>query len=288
MKRRLFVAIASLVLAGCAELQLFIANTASSAGPFSATDDVAYGTEPRQKLDIYRPKHLAGAAPDARLPVVVFFHGGGWTSDSKDEYRFVGAALAEQGWLGVVPSYRLHPKVEFPTFVEDAALAVAWVRRYAREYGGDPARIFVMGHSAGAHLALLIALDNHYLAAVGASARDIKGVIGLSGPYDFLPLVNDRLKQIFAPALDLADSQPIHFARADAPPMLLVHGDADEIVSVQNSISLAAAIERLGGEVTLKVYKGRSHGDIVAGFSNLRRDDPPVLTDVRRFIEAHP
>jgi acetyl esterase/lipase len=288
MMRRLLVVFATLLLVDCANLQLFVANVASAGGPYILTQNIAYGREPRQKLDIYHPESKPGAATQGQLPVVVFFHGGRWSEDSKDDYRFVGATLAEHGWLGIVPSYRLYPKVKFPAFVEDAALAVAWVQQHAAAYGGDPRRLFVMGHSAGAHLALLITLDRRYLAAVGSTASAIRGAIGLSGPYDFLPYPTDYIKGVFAGAADPLDTQPIHFARADAPPILLVHGGADEMVATRNSISLAAALERLGGDVTLKIYQGGSHGDTVAGFSNLRREGPPVLDDVARFIAAHP
>jgi acetyl esterase/lipase len=289
--RRALVAIAALLIVGCADFKLVVANVASTGGAFTATENVAYGSEPRQKLDIYHPHrgpHRGPRSTDGeRLPVVVFFHGGGWTSDSKDQYRFVGAALAEKDWLAIVPSYRVYPKVRFPAFVEDAALAVKWVREHASEYGGDPERIFVMGHSSGAHLALMIVLDRRYLAAIGSSADDIKGVIGLSGPYDFLPFRTVHFKRVFAGTKDLHDTQPIRFARADAPPALLVHGSADTVVLPQNSVNLAQAIERLGGRVTLKIYEGRNHGDVVAGFSSLRHGDPPVLSDIAQFIEKN-
>ena len=281
------IVIACATLAACADVELFVANIASEGGPYRRADNLAYGTEPRQKLDIYRPDHAPAATGGTGLPVVVFFHGGSWASDSKNEYRFVGAALAEKGWLGIVPSYRLYPEVAFPTFVEDAALAVAWAAKHAAEFGGDPKRLFVMGHSAGAHLALSIALDRHYLATVGASADDIKGVIGLSGAYDFLPFTSTAVQRVFAGVTNPLDTQPIHFARADAPPILLLHGTADELVPVSNSRNLADAIRRAGGDVTLKLYEGRAHGDTVAVFSALSGSGPPVLADITEFIESH-
>ena len=287
--RLLALAVASLALAACADFKLFVANVAAAGGPFTHTDDVAYGSETRQRLDVYRPKNPpAAAAAGAGLPVVVFFHGGTWATESKDDYRFVGATLAEHGWLGIVPSYRVYPKVEFPAFVEDAALAVAWAEKHAAEYGGDPKRVFVMGHSSGAHLALLVALDRHYLAATGVNADAIRGVIGLAGPYDFLPFASKHIARVFADARDPLDTQPIHFARGDAPPILLLHGTSDEMVPTSNSRNLAEAIRRAGGDVTLKLYEDADHGDLVAAFSSLGGDTPPVLEDIARFIAAHP
>jgi acetyl esterase/lipase len=293
--QRALVAVAVFLLAGCADLQLFFANAASDREPCTAKGGQAYGSEPRQKLDIYSPFKPArsrnrrpNCAADGSVPVVVFFHGGGWTSDSKDEYRFVGATLAAKGWLAVVPSYRVYPKVRFPVFVDDAAQAVAWVEAHAAEYGGDPTRIFVMGHSSGAHLALLVALDKSYLAAYGASANDIAGVIGLSGPYDFLPFANAKLRHVFAGAADPLVTQPIHFVRADAPPVLLLHGSADTVVAPQNSVNLATAIARAGGRVTLRIYDLRDHADLVAAFSELKEDPAPVLRDLEAFVGKTP
>ncbi len=288
--QRALLAVAVVLLAGCADLELFVANAASDRVPCTAKGGLAYGSEPRQKLDIYQSiqddsrSRRPNCAADGSAPVVVFFHGGGWTSDSKDEYRFVGATLATKGWLAVVPSYRVYPKVRFPVFVDDAARAVAWVQAHAAEYGGDPTRIFVMGHSSGAHLALLIALDKSYLAAYGASANDIAGVIGLSGPYDFLPFANAKLRHVFAGAADPLVTQPIHFVRADAPPILLLHGSADTVVAPQNSVNLAAAIARAGGRVTLRIYDLRDHADLVAAFSELTEDPAPVLRDLEVFV----
>jgi acetyl esterase/lipase len=247
---RIALAAACVMLAACADFKLFVANIAAAGGPFMRTDNIAYGSARRQRLDVYRPKQQPATGPQAApaagagvgLPVVVFFHGGTWATESKDDYRFVGATLAEHGWLGIVPSYRVYPQVEFPAFVEDAALAIAWTEKHAAEYGGDPRRIFVLGHSSGAHIALLVALDPRYLTSAGAGADAIRGVIGLSGPYDFLPFASARIARVFEHARDPLDTQPIHFARGDAPPVLLLHGTADAMVPAANSQKLAESM----------------------------------------------
>ena len=212
------------LLSGCTAAAFFAANVPSAFGPYERTADLAYGPESRQQLDVYVPD-----APAAEpRTVIVFIHGGSWETGSKGAYRFVGSSLAEQGFIAVLPSYRLSPAVRFPVFVEDAARAVAWTLRNIDRYGGNPQRVFVMGHSAGAHIALLLTLDRHYLAATGVSADDLRGVIGLSGPYDF-KIDSDLLRSVFGAAPDPRQTQPVRFVRGDAPPLLLIHGTADQI-----------------------------------------------------------
>jgi acetyl esterase/lipase len=285
LARWILVALAAAGLTGCADLQLLIANVAVANGAFRETRNVAYGSDRQQQLDIYRPPG-SSAANDAPRPVVVFFHGGSWSADSKNEYKFVGVALAEQGWIGVVPNFRQYPQVRFPAFVDDAARAIAWVHDNVARYGGDPARIVLMGHSSGAHIAMLAALDKRYLAADGIDANEIRGVIGLSGAYDFLPLEAGRVQQVFEGVADPLDTQPVHFARADAPPILLLHGSADTMVAASNSTSLATALGSVGARFQLKIYDGRNHADLAAAFSRLSRDPPPVLADVGAFVAA--
>ena len=168
--------------------------------------DLAYGDDPRQRLDVYVPDGLAGPAP-----VALFFYGGRWQAGDKDQFQFVGQALASRGFVTVIPDYRRHPEVGFPRFVEDGAAAIAWVRDHGAELGGDPEAIHLLGHSAGAHIAALLALDHDYLAAAGVAPDAIRSFVGLAGPYDFLPLDDPTLELIFA-VEDLAATQPITFA----------------------------------------------------------------------------
>ncbi len=272
----------AVLLAGCSTLLLGVANLAARSDATTRTPDLAYGTDVRQKLDVYVPKN----SPADGAPVVVFVHGGSWANGSRDNYRFVGEALAARGCVAVLPSYRLYPQVRFPLFVEDAAHAVAWARAHAAEYGGDPQRIFIMGHSAGAHIVMLLALDEHYLRQAGMSSSDLRGVIGLSGPYDFYPFGSGFHHEVFdfggAPEL----TQPIHYVRAGAPATLLLYGSADRVVDPGNSARLADALRRAGSPVTIKVYPGASHGDTVAAFSSLKIHAAPVPGDVAQFIAA--
>lgn len=268
----------ALLAAACTPLAAF--NTLAPKDRLAAAPErgVAYGAAPRQRLDIYRP-----APGDGPAPVMVFFYGGGWDSGRREDYAFVGRALAAQGFVTIVPDYRLVPEVRFPTFVEDAAAAVAWAQDQAARYGGDRERLFLMGHSAGAYNAMMVALDTRFLAAAGGDPAGVRGVIGLAGPYDFLPFDVAASINAFAAFPEPAATQPVTFARSDAPPLLLLHGDKDETVRPRNSHALARRQRSAGGEVDVRVYEGLNHADILLALSRPLRGKAPVLADVRAF-----
>jgi len=269
----------ALFLAGCERLGFLAANVPAAFGSYQRHANIAYGPDPQQRLDVYVPK--SAALP---RPVVVFWHGGRWRYGDKADYRFVGAALAESGYVTLVANYRHYPEVKMPGFMHDAARAALWAAAHANEYGGASERLYLMGHSAGAQLAALVTLDPRYFAAAGQSAPHIAGVIGLSGAYDFLPLLEADVQDMFGPPQLYPESQPINFARADAPPMLLVHGLKDETVRPKNSSNLAAALRALGVPVTLKLYPKISHADTVAALTALLRGRAPTLADIRVFV----
>ena len=231
----------------------------------------------RGLLDVYAPKGAAGA------PMVVFFYGGGWESGERRDYRFAAVALARCGFVVAVPDYRVYPPARFPDFLPDGAKAVRWARRHAEEFGGDPGLLTLIGHSAGAYIAAMIALDPQWLDAQSMAA--LAGVVGLAGPYDFLPLHSRVLEEIFKPAGDLALTQPVTFARGDAAPMLLITGSADKVVRAENSRSLAARLRALGGDVQTKIYQRVDHSMILGVFSPVLRSFAPTLRDTAAFIE---
>ncbi len=257
-------------------LPLGLLNVLTSRRGYAVRRSVAYGGLRRQTLDLYVPDT---AAP--RAPVVVFFHGGSWDSGSKNLYTFVGQSLASAGLTVAIPNYRLYPEVVFPGFVEDAARAVAWIGSEVTK-GDRP--LFVLGHSAGAQIAILLALDGRYLSAAGSGLDSIAGAIGLSGPYDFLPLREQRYKDIF-PEEVRADSQPIAFVDEGKPPMLLVHGGADTIVLPRNTRGLAAALRARGNRVEERIYPGVGHlGTVAALIRLLTVNKAPVRADIVAFI----
>jgi acetyl esterase/lipase len=278
-RRAAFTGLIAAAVAGCSRIEFFAVNFPSVFGSHKRHADLAYGDDPQQRLDVYVPKNPA--APPA---IVVFWHGGRWSYGDKNDYRFVGAALAELGCVAVLPNYRHYPQVKMPGFMQDAARAARWAEAHAMDYGVDPQRLYLMGHSAGAHMAALVTLDSRYFAASGSPPPNIAGVIGLSGPYDFLPLREDDVKDMFGPPALYPDSQPIHFVRADAPPMLLVHGLRDDVVWPRNSINLAGSLQALGVSVTLKLYPQLTHADTVAALSPPLRGRAPIFTDIGAFI----
>jgi len=267
------------VLTACSPVGLL--NAAAPRDGITTTLDVPYAAEPRHGLDIYAPS-------GAGLPVVVFIYGGGWKDGSKSMYRFVGAALANRGFVTVIPDYRVFPQVRFPDFLRDTARAMAWTKVNIAAYGGDPNRISLMGHSAGAHIAAMLTLDRQWLGAVGLDPdRDMDAMIGLSGPYDFLPLHDPELDLIFAPAGDLRRTQPIVFARGDAVRMLLLTGTADTTVYPRNSENLAARVQAAGGRAVVKEFDGIGHRGIIAAISWPLRWLAPTLDEIVTFLHQH-
>jgi acetyl esterase/lipase len=239
---------------------------------------VPYGAGPRRTLDVYQPDAASAA------PVVVFFYGGSWQSGSKRIYKFVGAALARQGYVVVIPDYRVYPETRYPGFLEDAAQALRWTKDNAARFGGDPHKLFVMGHSAGAYIAAMLVLDSRWLRAADmAPRRDISGLIGLAGPYDFLPLSDGTLRTIFGAAADTS-TQPISHVSPGAPPTLLMTGANDQTVDPGNSTRLAARLRAAGDQATVQTYRGVGHLTIIGAFASPLRFFAPVLRDVDAFV----
>ena len=240
---------------------------------------VPFGTH-GQTLDVWAP---AGAG-SAKRPVLIFWYGGGWVKGDRDAYAFAGRAFAKAGFVVVIPDYRKVPQVRFPAFLVDGAEAVAWTRDHAAGLGGDPGRIAFAGHSAGAYTAVMLALDSQWLKAAGVDPAIVKASVGLSGPYDFYPFDKKRSIDAMSRWPRPLETQPIQYARADAPPLLLVTSTADTEVRPKNAINLAAKLRSLGAPVELKNYKGLTHEEVVMALSKPFRDKAPVLADTVAFL----
>jgi acetyl esterase/lipase len=243
--------------------------------------DIAYGADPRQKLDIYVPDGLTAPAP-----VLLFFYGGSWESGNRGDYLAFGQAFASKGIVTVVADYRLYPKVRWPAFVEDAAGALALVHRDIGRYGGDPSRVFVSGHSAGAYNAVMLASDPRYLKAVEGDFSWIRGVIGIAGPYDFLPLKEDDLIDIFH-GPNNRDILPIVHVDGPRPPMLLIHGTADTTVGPQNTSTMARVLQSHGSAAQTIFYKDVGHIGIILSLLPGFRGKTPLREDMAKFIQSH-
>ncbi len=234
-----------------------------------------------QTLDVWR----RGDARPAGAPVLIFFYGGGWVKGSARDYGFAARAYASRGFVVVVPDYRKVPDVRFPAFVQDGADAVRWVRDNIARYGGDPRRIAVAGHSAGAHTAAMLALDPRWLAAAGAPGA-VKAAVGLSGPYDFYPFTG-RAIAAMGRWPHPAETQPMTYARADAPPMMLITGTADTTVRPKNARNLFRRLANAGAVVVEREYPGLGHEDIAMALSLPFRGKATVLDDSSSFLRAH-
>jgi acetyl esterase/lipase len=239
-------------------------------------DHGAYASHARGRFDLYLPPQSAGA------PVMIFFYGGSWDSGSKVDYEFAGRALAGLGYVTAIPDYRLVPDVRFPAFLEDCAAATKAILGATTALDAKADSYYLIGHSAGAYNAIMLALDPRYL--VAARANPPAGAIGLAGPYDFLPFDVDATINAFANHPDPLETQPINYARKDAPSVLLLHGTDDETVRPRNTQSLAAKLQAAGANVTEKIYAGVNHAEILLAMSRPLRGRAPVLADVKAFV----
>jgi acetyl esterase/lipase len=243
--------------------------------------DIAYGSDPRQKLDLYIPDKLNPPAP-----VMLFFYGGSWKSGSKSLYRAFGQAFASRGIVTAVADYRLYPQIRYPAFVQDGARAFAWLHAHVAAHGGDPSRLFLAGHSAGAYIAVMLAADQSYLKAVRGDPAWIRGVIGIAGPYDFLPLQDDDLIAIFG-GVNRPETQPIRYIDGPRPSMLLAAGTEDETVLPRNTVRLAAKLRAFGSAVNEIHYSGVGHIGILLSLAPGFRSRTTLYRDMLDFVRAH-
>jgi acetyl esterase/lipase len=279
----LFICLAALLtLPGCTKFDML--NALVPTCGYTRTTDLAYGDQPRQRLDVYRPHGAKAGAP-----VVIFFYGGYWQYGNKNDYRFVADALTSRGFVTVLPDYRLYPAVKFPAFVEDGAGALRWTHDNIERFGGDPHHVYLMGHSAGAHIATLLTLDPHYLKDVGLSPDAIRATVGLSGPYDFMPGKMSRGVFGMTASDTAADPriEPIHFANTRGAPLLLLHGGRDETVEPGNSSRLADRIHQSGGDARAIIYTKLGHQSIVLALARPFQWLAPVLRDATTFFRQH-
>ena len=222
--------------------------------------DYVAGTEypdGKDRLDLYVPQGARNA------PVILSFHGGALSAGDRGDETFVGRRFAAAGYVTAVASYRLSPQVAHPAHIEDAAAAFAWVKRNIAKHGGDPDRIVVIGHSAGAYLAMLLVTDARYLAAHKLTPGDIKGVVPVSGFFwvDKPGVAPDRPKYVWGSDPKVwAEASPVRYLRANLPPVLLIDTDGDESWRQQQNVDFAAALRAAGNkDVSTHKVKGRTH-----------------------------
>lgn len=276
-------ALAAALLGACSPLKTLNGLVPSST--YRLDEGVAYGTAPRQQLDVYRP--LVGHAPaEGSRPLVVFFYGGTWSNGDRTSYKFVGEALASRGAVVVIPDYRLSPQVVYPVFVRDSALAMKWGIDNAARLGADPKQVYVMGHSSGGYNAAMLALDNRWLAEVGRSTKQLAGWIGLAGPYDFLPIENPKAQVAFDWPNTAPDSQPLAHASAASPRALLIAAQKDKLVNpVRNTEQMASKLSAAGVDVQVREFDNLGHMTLIGAVAKpLEWLGGPVLPPLVAFL----
>jgi acetyl esterase/lipase len=245
-------------------------------------EGVVFDPQTGLKLDVWKPVEPATQP----RPVIVFFYGGGWANGERAHYGFVAKAFAARGFVVVIPDYRKVPQVRFPSFVKDGAASLRWVQDHIGRYGGDPDKVAVAGHSAGAYIAIMLALNESYLKAAGVAPGLIKAGVGLSGPYDFLPFDSKRSINAMRAWPKPLETQPVTYVRKDAPPLLLVTGTADDTVKPRNAIILTQRLTALGSPVEFKAHEDLGHEDVVMALSKPFRGKAPVLDESVAFLES--
>ena len=272
MQRFIVLVAATLILLSLQSCVFTVLDWATPTSGYTLQKNIAYGEHIRQRLDIYSPESIKPKK------TIVFFYGGAWDSGNKENYRFVAQAFASEGYRVVIPDYRLYPEIKFPTFLEDAGAAVKWVSEATQE------PIVLMGHSAGAHIAAMLILNEKFLENTGVDQNRLQSWVGLSGPYDFLPFTSRTVKDIFSTAAKPEFSQPIYFADKKSIPALLIHGKDDKRVLPKNSINLAKALRDNNTEVKEIYYEGVGHAATVSGISVRLRHQSDAFSDILEYL----
>lgn len=253
------------------------------AGVSRVAEGVVFDPDTGLKLDVWAPE---GGGKSSR-PVLIFYYGGGWAHGARAHYGWAAKAFAAKGFVVVVPDYRKVPAVRFPAFVEDGAKATRWVQDNIARHGGDPGRVGMAGHSAGAHIAMLLTLNPEWLAKAGVAPGFVRATVGLSGPYDFLPFDSRRSIAAMRGWPRPIETQPIAYARADTPPVMVVTGASDDTVKPRNAILLAQKLNRLGATVEFRAHNDLGHEDIAMALSKPFRHRAPVLAEASAFLDRY-
>jgi acetyl esterase/lipase len=236
--------------------------------------------EPACQLDLYRLES------DKKLPCLVWFHGGGMTGGSKNDASSIAVAraFAAKGLLVACVGYRLHPKVKYPTYIEDAAAAVHWVKSHAASHGGDPQKIFVAGHSAGGYLSLMLGNDKRWLGHHGDAHTDLAGIISLSGQtITHFTIRSER--GLADTTIIVDDAAPLHYANQPCAPQLILYAEKDMAMRAEENILYLSARAAAGHkQVSGKLMADTDHGNIGG---DLAKRDNAVMREILAFIRCH-
>jgi acetyl esterase/lipase len=263
---------------------LTVHSQAQTRAAVRVTADVDYVAaadyaDKKDRLDIYAPEGASGA------PVIVSIHGGGLRAGDKSGQTFVGQRFASAGQVTVVVNHRLSPGVMHPAHIEDIAAAVAWTKKNIAKHGGDPQRLFVIGHSAGAYLAALLVLDPKYLATHGLTPRDIRGVVPVSGFFyvDRPGVAPDRPRDTWGTDVNVwKAASPATYLSANVPPLLLLYADGDDEWRRKQQDEFASALRARGSHaVEVKMISGRTHNTV---WSEMATGDEDTSRAILQFV----
>lgn len=280
------VLLLALLTTHCTDASLLFLNTIARFGNYTSYKNIAYGENSNQKLDIYIPQNIS-TIESSNVATVVFFYGGCWGACShlvKEDYQFIAQTLTKNNIITIIVDYRKYPAVLFPDIIKDAASSVEWVNKNIETYKGNSNNLYLMGHSAGAHLASMLTFNENYLN--NTTYKNIKGFIGLAGAYDFLPFDEPYQPALFAPPADYPKSQTINYINGTEPPSLLLYGNDDKRVKRRNILSLEKGIKHKKGTVVTHFYDGIDHTSIISALSIPFRASKPILNDILVFIRS--
>ena len=278
MSKVSLVIIMFIMLSGCQSTGLYLANAANDDEVYIVKKNLAYGSEAWQKLDIYYPRHT-----DKVSPTIVFYYGGSWRRGSKDDYAFVANRFTREGYVVIIPDYVKYPNDVYPAFVEDAAVVTHWISLHAKDHAIDNSRLYLMGHSAGAHIGMMLLVDDRFLKQYELDPSIYRGFIGISGPYDFVPGSN-RYRDIFGPEERYPLMQATNYIDGSEPPMFLLTAGLDWLVADSNTEKVSKAMERAGGHVQTKAYPGLGHMTIIGSLSDSLPIGSNVTSDILAFM----
>lgn len=263
-------------LSGCSSIA--VVNALTPPMGYSVSNNVAFDDRHDLKLDVYTPD----GAVDA--PVVVFFYSRRWQRGDKQDVAFVGQSLAAQGFVVMIPNARHYPQARYKQFLDDRARAVVWAHKFARAYGGSADKLVVMGFDSGAYDAAMLTLDPHWLDEDGGRVDWIKGMVGISGPYDLMPITASDLRDIFGPADQFAKTQPVNWTGGGNPPLLMIASKADGIVPVSQTDALFKAVKDANGTVEKIIYRDLSHDETLNVLSAPLRGRADELSNITAFV----
>lgn len=275
-----------IILSGCSAVQ--IVNSVSKIYPVEVEKDIAFGDNPRDTMDIYYPK--SKNENSANTPVVVFIYGGSWNRGEKSEYEFVGRKLASLGYITMLPNYRVYPEVKYPDFLKDGAKSIAKLVDQLKTEKYQPLKpsdkIVLMGHSAGAYNAAMLAMDDRWLARENLNRADlIEGLIGMAGAYNIYPIGVPEVRPVFNHPNYPEKSQPIDYVAESKVPTLLLAPESDELVSLEkNTFSLAKALGEVGTPNQLVTVEGTDHISLIGTLSPVLFFKGDSVSPIENFI----